>query len=169
MFSVKTLLGLPFLRGEHFSKRLPQLAKLVTDYGGDVAQPDGNGRLRLSKVTHVVAESIDFEQYTESQARMIPVVAPAWIRSSVNKGKQAQLRPYSPDPRMIFSNVVLTCADIPPTDKESIIGAVMVLGGVESKDLSRLTTHVCALTLDHPKVQEARRKLPKCKIVLPHW
>ncbi|KAK2073496.1 hypothetical protein P8C59_007778 [Phyllachora maydis] len=145
------------------------LAKLVTDYGGDVAQPDGNGRLRLSKVTHVVAESIDFEQYTESQARMIPVVAPAWIRSSVNKGKQAQLRPYSPDPRMIFSNVVLTCADIPPTDKESIIGAVMVLGGVESKDLSRLTTHVCALTLDHPKVQEARRKLPKCKIVLPHW
>lgn len=100
---------------------------------------------------------------------MIPVVNSTWIKNSVARGKLAQVRPYSPDPRMIFSSVTLTCADIPDTDKETIIGATMALGGTESKDLIRLTTHVCALSMDHPKCEEAQRKHPKCKIVLPHW
>lgn len=100
---------------------------------------------------------------------MVPVVTAAWLKNSVAKGKVAQVRPYSPDPRMIFSSVILTCADIPNTDKETILGATMALGGMESKDLTRATTHVCALTVDHPKCQEAIRKNPKCKIVLPHW
>jgi len=100
---------------------------------------------------------------------MVPVVTAAWLKNSVAKGKVAQVRPYSPDPRMIFSSVVLTCADIPNTDKETIIGATMALGGMESKDLTRATTHICALTIDHPKCQEAIKKKSKCKIVLPHW
>ena len=85
------------------------------------------------------------------------------------RNKVAQVRPYSPDPRMIFSNVILTCADIPEFDKETIIGATMALGGMESKDLTRQTTHICALSMDHEKCQEALKKNPKCKIVLPHW
>jgi hypothetical protein len=127
------------------------------------------GKLGLSEVTHIISNTIDFEQYTEAQALMIPVVTELWIKTSTNKGKQAQLRPYSPDPRLIFSNVVVSCADIPVTDRESIVGAVMALGGTESKDLSRLTTHICALSEDNAKVQEARRKCPNCKVVLPHW
>lgn len=100
---------------------------------------------------------------------MIPVVRSDWIKATIARNKVAQVRPFSPDPRMIFSNVVLTCADIPATDKEAITGAIMALGGMESKDLSRLTTHICALSLDHPKCVEAKKKSPKCKIVLPHW
>ena len=100
---------------------------------------------------------------------MVPVVKAHWLKNTIAKGKVAQVRPYSPDPRMIFSSVILTCADLPDTDKETIIGATMALGGMESKDLTRQTTHICALSIDHPKCQEALKKGSKCKIVLPHW
>lgn len=100
---------------------------------------------------------------------MIPVVKPAWIQASLAKGKQAQIRPFTPDPRMIFSDVVLSCADIPTTDKEAIIGATMAMGGIDSDNFSKTTTHICALSMDHPKCQLAVQKNAKCKIVLPHW
>lgn len=116
-----------------------------------------------------MSNTIDFDQYTEAQAMMIPVVRSDWIKTTIARHKVAQVRPFSPDPRMIFSSVVLTCADIPVTDKEAITGAIMALGGMDSKDLSRQTTHICALSLDHPKCAEAKKKNLKCQIVLPHW
>lgn len=100
---------------------------------------------------------------------MIPVVTMEWAMTSISRRRQAQVRPYSPDPRMIFSEVVVTCGDLPLTDKESIIGATMAVGGQESKDVNRLTTHLCALSMDHPKCQAALEKKWKGKIVLPHW
>ena len=100
---------------------------------------------------------------------MIPVVTTEWITVSIARRKQAQIRPFSPDPRMIFSEVVVTCADLPETDKESIAGATMALGGQESKDATKMTTHICALSMDHPKVQVALAKGWKGKVVLPHW
>lgn len=70
---------------------------------------------------------------------------------------------------MIFAEVIVTCADLPQMDKESIIGATMALGGQESKDTTRFTTHICALTMDHPKISSAVQKGWKGKVVLPHW
>lgn len=123
----------------------------------------------IDKVTHIVSDTIDFQQYTESQAFMIPVVTTNWITASVSRRRLAQVRPFSPDPRLIFSEVVVSCADLPVTDKESILGAVMALGGQETKDVNKLTTHVCALSMDHPKVREPMAKGWKGKVVLPHW
>lgn len=100
---------------------------------------------------------------------MIPVVSEHWISTSIMRRKAAQVRPFSPDPRMIFAEIVVTCADLPLMDKESIIGATMALGGQESKDVTRLTTHICALSMDAPKVKGALEKGFKGKIVLPHW
>lgn len=100
---------------------------------------------------------------------MIPVVTTQWITASVSRRRQAQVRPFSPDPRMIFAEVVVTCADLPEMDKESIIGATMALGGQESKDLNRFTTHICALSMDSTKVANAVAKNFKGKVVLPHW
>lgn len=100
---------------------------------------------------------------------MVPVVTVDWVKTSIHRTRQAQVRPFSPDPRMIFSSVVLTCADLPLTDKEAITGATLALGGVESKDVAKTTTHICALTLDHPKCKTAIEKKLRCKIVLPHW
>jgi hypothetical protein len=116
-----------------------------------------------------VSNTIDFSQYKDAEEYMVPVVTTAWIKNTVARGKVAQVRPYSPDPRMIFSNVILTCADIPDTDKEIIHGATMAQGGMYNKDLTKQTTHVCALSMDHPKCVEVEKRKLKCKIVLPHW
>lgn len=70
---------------------------------------------------------------------------------------------------MFFSNVTISCADIPSGDKDAIVGAVLAMGGMESSSLMKTTTHLCALTVDHPKCQQILEKGLKCKIVLPHW
>lgn len=146
-----------------------QLTSIVEDNGACVLEPRRDGSIPIEKVTHIIANTIDFEQYEDSQAYMIPVVTAQWITVSVTRRKQSQVRPFSPDPRMIFSEVVVTCADLPRMDKESILGATMALGGQESKDATRMTSHICALSMDHPKVQAALQKNWKGKVVLPHW
>lgn len=146
-----------------------QLKETVCKYGAEIIEYDPDGSIPVSQCTHVVADTIDFKEYDKAMAMMVPVVRPSWINASLHKNRQAQIRPYSPDPRLIFSNVVLTSDDIPVTDKEAIAGAVVALGGAESKEVGRLTTHICALSTDGPKVQMAMAKNLKCKVVLPHW
>ncbi|KAJ9137187.1 BRCT domain-containing protein [Coniochaeta hoffmannii] len=146
-----------------------QYRKSIEDYGGEVLEADAKGKLPIPHATHVISNTIDFPEFTEAEALMVPVVTVEWVKTSILRTRQAQVRPFSPDPRMIFSSVVLTCADLPLNDKEAIIGATMALGGVESKDVSKTTTHICALSLDHPKCQTAIDRKLKCKIVLPHW
>lgn len=146
-----------------------QLQDMVRKYGAEIIENDQDGSIPVSQCTHVVADIIDFKDYDKAMAMMVPVVRPSWINASLHKNRQAQIRPYSPDPRLFFSNVVLTSDDIPVTDKEAIAGAVVALGGAESKDVGRLTTHICALSTDGPKVKLALSKKIKCKVVLPHW
>ncbi|KAK2002337.1 BRCA1 C terminus domain-containing protein [Colletotrichum falcatum] len=150
-------------------KEISELAEIVKGRGGTVLDPRRDGSLRLEAVSHIVSNTIDFPQFTETQAFMIPVVNPGWIKASIQKNKQAQVRPFSPDPRMFFSKVILTCAGLPELDKETIIGATLAMGGTETADVTRQTTHICALTMDHPKCITATEKELKCKIVLPHW
>ncbi|KAK0617372.1 BRCT domain-containing protein [Immersiella caudata] len=151
------------------SNTISELSQIVRQHGAEVLEPNRKGQIRIPQVTHIISNTIDFDQYMEAENMMIPVVTTSWIKNSIARNKLAQVRPYSPDPRMIFSSVVLTCADIPELDKEAIAGATLAFGGTESKDLMRTTTHICALTMDHPKCVEAAKKFPKCKIVLPHW
>lgn len=146
-----------------------QLKGTVEKYGAEVIDRGEKGSISVSECTHIIADMIDFPEYDEAMAMMIPVVVPEWVNASLHKNRQAQIRPYSPDPRLIFSNVVLTCDEIPLTDKETIAGAVLAMGGMESKDLGRLTTHICALSVDGPKARLAIHKKFRCKIVLPHW
>lgn len=141
----------------------------MEDNGATICEPRRDGSIPIEKVSHIISNTIDFPQYTESQAIMVPVVTMQWALASISRRKQAQVRPFSPDPRMIFSEVVVTCADLPQTDKESILGATMAMGGQEAKDAHRLTTHICALSMDHPKVAAAIQGRWKGKIVLPHW
>ncbi|KAF4595613.1 BRCT domain-containing protein [Ophiocordyceps camponoti-floridani] len=150
-------------------KLIFEFTRFVEQNGASVREPRRDGSLPLDKITHIISNTVDFPQYVESQAAMIPVVTTQWIKVSLAKQKQAALLPFSPDPRMIFSQVVVTCAGLPVMDKESIIGATMALGGQESKDVTRTTTHICALSVDDPKVAFALSKKLKCKVVLPHW
>ncbi|KAI1436186.1 BRCT domain-containing protein [Xylaria sp. CBS 124048] len=148
---------------------IEELSQSIVKYGGEVAVPKRDGTIRLAAITHIISNTIEFPQYRESATMMIPVVKSKWVSASLAKGKQAQIRPYTPDPRMIFSDVVLACADIPDGDKDAIIGATMAMGGMYSDQVTRLTTHICALSMDHPKVKMATERNHRCKIVLPHW
>ncbi len=131
--------------------------------------PKRDNTINLNEVTHVISNTIDFPQYAEAAAMMLPVVKSTWVTMSLAKGKQAQIRHYTPDPRMIFSDVAVSCADIPGNDKNAIIGAVMAMGGMDSENVTKATTHLCAMSLDHPKCKMAIERKVKCKIVLPHW
>jgi twin BRCT domain len=100
---------------------------------------------------------------------MIPVITPAWITSSLLRNRQAPLRSFTPDPRLIFSGITISCAVLPEGDKDAIIGAVVAMGGQESSNLTKMVTHLVSLNEDHAKCQQVLQKNLKCKIVLPHW
>ncbi|KAG9254638.1 uncharacterized protein F5Z01DRAFT_83660 [Emericellopsis atlantica] len=150
-------------------KQAVELSIPLRENGATVLDPTSDGSIPLEQCTHIVSNTVDFPQFAESQAMMIPVVTTQWIAASLARRKQASPRPYSPDPRMIFRDFMITCADLPTMDKESICGAAMALGGQESKEASRLTTHICSLYMDHPKIEAALKKGWKGKIVLPHY
>lgn len=81
----------------------------------------------------------------------------------------AQPRQHSPDPVLFFSDVVITCADLPSGDKDAITAGVMAMGGMYSNPMTKLVTHVVSLSEQHEKVQIVRNKNLDCKVVLPHW
>jgi hypothetical protein len=131
--------------------------------------PKTDGSVRIDRITHIISETADFPQYYSANERMVNVVTPAWVTTSLLKNKLNAMRPFTPDPRLIFSGITITTADIPMGDKDAIIGAVMAMGGQESSSLTKAVTHIVALTEDHPKCKQALEKRMKCKIVLPHW
>ncbi|KAL8666578.1 MAG: hypothetical protein Q9202_001376 [Teloschistes flavicans] len=97
------------------------------------------------------------------------VVTPEWVHACVAKGRLANPRSYSPDQRYFFSKVVLCCANIPEGDKDAVIGGVLAAGGLYSSSVTKMVTHIVALSEDNDKCRTALTKDLKCKIVLPHW
>jgi hypothetical protein len=103
----------------------------------------------LEEVTHIISANTDFPGYTDAVNLMIPVVTPEWAKHSAAKGRLAHVRPFTPDPRFFFSNVVATVAELPPGDKEAICGGIVAMGGQYSHHLTKFTTHIVALNTDN--------------------
>lgn len=147
-----------------------KLSDLLENNGGTyVPLNRETGRVPLEQVTHIISNSSDFPDYGLATDALISVVKPGWIIASLSKNRLAQIRPYSPDPRLFFAGVTICCADLPPGDKDAIIGGVVAMGGQYSGSLTRLVTHIVALTDQHEKCQHVIAKKLKCCIVLPHW
>lgn len=164
------LVGYFRLRYNNFTHMYWQLAKTLVENGAvQYSQPPTEEKLPLDKITHLVSTTSDFPDYEAAISALKAVVKPDWVQASLLKGRLANPRSYSPDPRLFFSGLVVCCADLPPGDKDAIIGGVIAMGGLYSSPLSKLVTHIVALTLDPEKCQTARAKNLKCKIVLPHW
>jgi hypothetical protein len=104
--------------------------------------------LDLSNLTHIISNTIDFPEYPDAEQRMINVVKPLWVYKSVNHGRTAPLRLYSPNPKFFFSDVNIFVAGLPQGDREALYGGVRALGGQWSESLTRFTTHVIALSMD---------------------
>ncbi len=147
-----------------------QLKKVLEENGaqqGSKASKDDNAP--LAKVTHIISMTSDFPDYEDAIRALKAVVKPDWVKASVAKGRLANPRQYSPDPRYFFSGLVVCCADLPSGDKDAIIGGVLAMGGLYSSAVTKMVTHIVALTTDPDKCQTALNKNLKCKIVLPHW
>ncbi|KAK9482368.1 BRCT domain-containing protein [Lipomyces starkeyi] len=125
--------------------------------------------LDLSNLTHIISNTIDFPEYPDAEQRMINVVKPLWVYKSVNHGRTAPLRLYSPNPKFFFSDVNIFVAGLPQGDREALYGGVRALGGQWSESLTRFTTHVIALSMDEASCKTVALERKACKIVLPHW
>lgn len=128
------------------------------------------GRIQdLTRLSHIVSVTSDFPDYHSALDKFVHVVKPSWVDTCVVKHRLANPRQFSPDPALFLSEVTVTCADLPEGDKEAIAGAVLAMGGQYSPALSKMVTHVVALTMDSDKCVVAVKKKLRCKIVLPHW
>jgi len=131
--------------------------------------PHASDAIPLNVVTHIITATVDFPDFDAAADSLKAIVKPDWVSASVLKGRLANPRQYSPDPRMFYSGLVVCCADLPSGDSDAIIGGVLAMGGLYSSPVTKLVTHIVALTTDNDKCQAALKKNLKCKIVLPHW
>ena len=138
--------------------------------GAQEHSPPSNGsEISFEGLTHIVSDTINFEAYDVAAERKISVVKPDWVRSSLQKGRLANPRSYSPDPRLFLSGLVVCIADLPEGDRDAIIGGVIASGGLHSGAVSKMVTHIVALSLEAHECEVATLKRLDCKIVLPHW
>ena len=147
-----------------------QLAKLLEENGAEeIIREYTAKRLLLQDITHIISNTTDFPEYEAASDALKSVVKPDWVRASIAKGRVANPRQYSPDPRLFFSGLVVCCADLPSGDSDAIIGGVLAMGGLYSSPVSKLVTHIVALTMNSDKCRTAISRDVKCKYVLPHW
>ena len=149
-----------------------QVTESIKSLGGNLKPFDIDvGRIQgLEEIDYVVAATNDFPDYYRALDLMIHVVKPGWVDDCMKAHKVKNPRTYSPDPALFMHDVVVCCADgIPEGDKEAICGGVLAMGGQYGTQLSKLTTHLIALTMDDERCDVAVKKRLKVKIVLPHW
>ena len=147
-----------------------KITKQIELHGGEVVvdnYPDE--RLTLENLTHIITTTFDFPDYYDALDLFVQVVRPAWITASVATDKLAHPRKYSPDPKLFMSDVVATCADLPPGDKDAIAGGILAMGGNYSSKLTSQVTHIVALTMDNDKVEQVKSNNLNMTVVLPHW
>lgn len=105
-----------------------------------------------AEVTHVIAADVDFPGQLEVEEAMKPIVTPAWVDMTIAKKRLAHVRPFTPDPRLFFSGVIATVAELPVGDKEAICGGIIAMGGQYNGNLTKLTTHLVALNMDNVSI-----------------
>lgn len=147
-----------------------ELATLLQENGAEeIKRAATANSIPLQDITHIISNTIDFPEYEAANDALKSVVKPDWVTSSIAKGRLANPRQYSPDPRLFFSGLVVCCADLPSGDSDAIIGGVLAMGGLHSSSVSKMVTHIVALTMDSDKCKTAVSRNVKCKYVLPHW
>ena len=158
------------LHSEFETNTKAQLAKLLQDSGAEEITRAATAKgIPLQDITHIISGTADFPEYEAAIDALKSVVKPDWVKASIAKGRLANPRQYSPDPRRFFSGLVVCCADLPSGDSDAIIGGVLAMGGLYSSAVSKMVTHIVALTMDSDKCRTAISKDVKCKYVLPHW
>ncbi|KAK6363613.1 hypothetical protein TWF730_001037 [Orbilia blumenaviensis] len=173
-----TLIRGPQFSGEEYDK----VRQHLLDHGAVEVElePSTQGipSINLEDTTHIISPDIEFSEFSELERRrlageidqrMLTVTKPSWVYDSIAKKRTQNVRAYNADPRMIFSGIDAVIADLPEGDSEAICGGILAMGGLYKTSLSKLTTHIVALTLDNDICKMALEKGLGAKIVMPHW
>jgi hypothetical protein len=144
---------------------------LITSHGGShIETLDPSQTFSTESVTHIISPTITFQGFDLAKESFIPIVKPKWVSECLARKRLVPVKVYDPDPRMIFSDVVVLCVDLPPGDTEAIISGVVALGGQYLVNLTRSVTHIVALNDENPLCQAAQQsKDVHAVMVLPHW
>ncbi|KAF2145634.1 uncharacterized protein K452DRAFT_356047 [Aplosporella prunicola CBS 121167] len=152
-------------RAQALIQTLEENGAMYTPFGADTQRGED-----ITVYSHIISETTDFPQYQNALDHFVHIVKPLWVDASLSKAKALNPRSFSPDPSLFLQDVVVTCtADIPEGDKEAIIGGVIAMGGQYSAPMTKMVTHLVALSTDDVKYEVVMRKNLKCKTVLPHW
>ncbi|KAJ6259148.1 hypothetical protein Dda_6046 [Drechslerella dactyloides] len=173
------------IRGPNFTgKDYDEIRQQLLDHGAvevelePAPNPHAIPAINLTDTTHIISPDIEFTEFSdlerrrlagEIDQRMLTVVKPAWVTDSIAKKKTQHVRAYNADPRMIFSGIEAVIADLPEGDAEAICGGILAMGGLHRASLSRMTTHIVALSLDNEVCKVALEKGLSVKMVMPHW
>ncbi|KAG8829782.1 hypothetical protein FRC17_006050, partial [Serendipita sp. 399] len=70
---------------------------------------------------------------------------PQWVQRSIENKTRQGPEYFSPDPRAIFSTLVICSDHLPPGDLEAVIAATRAKGGIYRDGLARDVTHLLVL------------------------
>jgi hypothetical protein len=144
-----------------------QYIKLLKDHGATHLDLSSS---KLKNITHIIASDSNFEAYNDAIDALIPVVTTTWIDHALDKKKAPNPKTYCPDPGHYFHDVIVSFAeDIPQGDKDAITGGIQAMGGQVCEPLTKLVTHVVALSMKNQKTEVMVAKKVKAIAVLPHW
>ncbi|GAA5854065.1 hypothetical protein JCM8547_008212 [Rhodosporidiobolus lusitaniae] len=166
---------------------------LLTSYSA--AEP----RFDLSRLTHVVTDTLDFPEYSllrpegetygptadakgkgkegepigvvVGKEKKVEIVSPAWVTRSYDLQTLQPPRFHSPDRALFFSGTVICTSEFPETDNLAIAGAVEAFGGQFRRELTREVTHLICISEHGVKYEMAMKFGTELGmvVVLPHW
>ncbi|KAG5518424.1 hypothetical protein PMAC_002818 [Pneumocystis sp. 'macacae'] len=121
-------------------------------------------------LTHVIAGDLSGEVAHSAQKRGIPVVNTEWVKASVRRRHQQNIKYFSADPRHFLTGIVVLCVELPCGDREAIYEGVLALGGQCTKILSKNVTHIITLHINHDICKQVMRRPDLgIRIMLPQW
>lgn len=156
------------------SKELDKLTINIENHGGKVwtKKIDDNSENFLDKypINFVITSTIEFIEYNQCLASLIPVTIPQWAYDSLDEKKVVNVKRYNPDSRFFMRDCYICCGDdITIADKEIIYGGVKGFGGMYLDELTRLTTHLITTNDENDKAIIALSSDVDIILVNPKW
>ncbi|KAJ2710695.1 regulator of Ty1 Transposition [Coemansia spiralis] len=124
----------------------------------------------VQRATHVISPDTHFGEYSACEAAGVSVVTGRWVERSAAIGWRYVERFFSPAAEDIFSGMVVLPTHMPVGDKETLLAAVMALGGQWRERMRPDVTHLVLVRDEGPKFEYAKAH-PELGItsILPHW
>ncbi|KAH7105470.1 BRCT domain-containing protein [Auriculariales sp. MPI-PUGE-AT-0066] len=131
---------------------------------------NGGRQVLLGAAKVIITDTNTFPGWETVKPDVI-VVTPEWLNRSLKLNSIQPPSGFSPDPRMIFSGVVASSADLPQGDKEIMRQTIVAFGGQWREALTKDVTHVFALATKSERYEKAMalRAQTGMTILLPHW